>query len=407
MSETQARPRPHLSPALGDTAWDAEVTPRQRPRRRRRALLAGTVIVALAAGSAAFAEWPRIQRLWQPPPPGPNAVTDNNAAVSTATVDRRDLTAQQQVSGALGYTGSYTVLGRTPGVVTGLPTIGQVISQGQAIYAVNTIPVELLTGSTPAYRDLALGAAGPDVSQLNADLVALGDATTAQINPASDEFGRATRDAVERLQAHLGVTQDGVLHLGQVVFLPTDLRVTTTPATVGGPATGPMVTGTTTTRQITVPLSATQQSAVHAGDAATITLPDNRTTAGTVTSVSTVATSASGSGGSGGSGSSAGSGSGSAPTVEVDITPTDPAATGSLDQAPVQVEITTGRVDNALVVPVTALLATIGGGYSVEVADGTHRLVPVTLGLFDDADGLVQITGTSLQPGEKVVVAGS
>ena len=51
----------------------------------------------------------------------------------------------------------------------------------------------------------------------------------------------------------------------------------------------------------------------------------------------------------------------------MDVTPSDPAATGTWDQAPVQVTITTASVPNALVVPVTALLAQSGGGYAVEV----------------------------------------
>jgi multidrug efflux pump subunit AcrA (membrane-fusion protein) len=74
----------------------------------------------------------------------------------------------------------------------------------------------------------------------------------------------------------------------------------------------------------------------------------------------------------------------------------------------VQVTITSGGASNALAVPVNSLLALAGGGYAVEVADsnGTHRLVAVTLGLFDDADGLVQVTGTALRTGDRVVVAG-
>jgi hypothetical protein len=58
-------------------------------------------------------------------------------------------------------------------------------------------------------------------------------------------------------------------------------------------------------------------------------------------------------------------------------------------------------------VPVTALLAESGGGYAVEIAGaGTNNnhLVPVSLGLFDDADGLVQVTGTGLRAGQEVVV---
>jgi hypothetical protein len=63
-------------------------------------------------------------------------------------------------------------------------------------------------------------------------------------------------------------------------------------------------------------------------------------------------------------------------------------------------------VANALAVPVTALLAQSSGGYTVEVVGprGTNHLVPVSLGLFDDADGLVQVTGSELAAGQDVVV---
>jgi multidrug efflux pump subunit AcrA (membrane-fusion protein) len=73
------------------------------------------------------------------------------------------------------------------------------------------------------------------------------------------------------------------------------------------------------------------------------------------------------------------------------------------------VEIITNTVRNALVVPVNALLALAGGGYAVEVvgSDGRHRLVPVSTGLFDDADGLVQVTGSELAAGQRVVVPAS
>ena len=52
-----------------------------------------------------------------------------------------------------------------------------------------------------------------------------------------------------------------------------------------------------------------------------------------------------------------------------------------------------------------ALLAQSSGGYAVEVAGAgnTRRLVPVTVGIFDDTDGLVQVTG-ALTPGQRVVV---
>ena len=70
-----------------------------------------------------------------------------------------------------------------------------------------------------------------------------------------------------------------------------------------------------------------------------------------------------------------------------------------------QVQITTAGVKNALIVPVTALVGRSGGGFAVEVvrAGGRRELVAVQLGLFDDADGLVQVEG-DLRAGDRVVV---
>jgi hypothetical protein len=295
-----------------------------------------------------------------------------------------------------------------------------VVRQGQSLYSVSGSPVAVLYGAVPAYRTLSQGLIGADVRQLNADLVALKEATSSQLDPQSSYFSAATASALASLQARLGVTKTGSLELGQAVFLPTAARVTSVSATLGGPAPpgAQVVQATSTTRQVTAQLDATQQSEVTVGDRVTITLPNNQTTPGVVTSVGTVATtpSAGSGGGPGSSGSSASSGSssgssgspgsGSTPTIEVDVRPTDPLATGTLDQAPVQVTITTGTANNVLVVPVDALIAQASGGYAVEVAErgGGRRIVAVSLGLFDDADGLVQVTGTGLSAGQNVVV---
>jgi hypothetical protein len=61
-----------------------------------------------------------------------------------------------------------------------------------------------------------------------------------------------------------------------------------------------------------------------------------------------------------------------------------------------------------LVVPVGALLARAPDSYDVELAGpgARRRWVPVTPGIFDDADGLMQVTG-DLRPGDSVVVPAS
>jgi hypothetical protein len=322
----------------------------------------------------------------------------NGSATALATVQRRSLSQTTQFNGTLGYAGSYTVLGQSGGTVTWLPQSGQVIDQGQVLYRVDEAPVALLYGAVPAYRTLAEGATGQDVAQLNHDLVALGFVGRSEVDSHRREFTWATEAGVEKLQKHLRVDQTGKLPLGDVVFLPTSARVTTLRAGLGAPATGPVLQASSTARTVSVALDPDLQSEVRAGDRVTITLPDGRTTPGRVISVGKVATDS--------SSNSAGSDSG--PTVPVQIQPTDPSATGGLDQALVEVAITDQAVHNVLAVPVYALLARAGGGYSVEVVagDGTHHLVRVRLGLFDDAAGMVQVSGAGLAVGQRVVVPG-
>ncbi len=255
-------------------------------------------------------------------------------------------------------------------------------------------PVVLLYGSVPAWRALAEGVTGADVSQLNHDLVALGDASNSEISALGwDYYSWETAYGGQRLEEHLGVSSPpGSLSLGQVVFEPAALRVATATGSLGGPASGPVLTATSDRHVVTIPLDASQQSAVKAGDTVSITLPDGTSTPGVVSSVGTVATT---------------SGSGGSPTttIPVQVKLTDPKAAGTLDQAPVTVNITTASVKNVLAVPVRALLARSPGGYVVEVAGpgNTRRWVPVRPGIFDDTSGLVQVTG-ALNPGQRVVV---
>jgi hypothetical protein len=323
------------------------------------------------------------------------------SAPDTQPVTLRSLSSQTPVSATLGYAGSYTVTGHG-GTLTVLPSPGQVIRQGQAIYDVDGgSPVVLLYGAVPAWRTLGSGVSGADVSQLNHDLAALGDASAAQLSSAGwDQFSSATAAGVQKLQAALGISSpSGSLSQGSFVFEPTSLRITTVPGSLGGPASGTVVTATSTQHVVSIALDASAEGEIEVGDAVTITLPGGSVTAGTVSAVGTVASLSSGSSGSGSSGS------GSDATIPVTVTLKDPSAAGTLDQVPVTVNITTATVTGALVVPVGALLAQSSGGYAVEVAGvgSTRRLVPVTVGIFDDTDGLVQVTG-ALTPGEQVVV---
>jgi hypothetical protein len=279
---------------------------------------------------------------------------------------------------------------------TELPAIGKVITRGQPVYSLNGDPVPLLYGSTTMYRALFLGvSAGPDVAELNANLAALGFGRGIA---TSDAFTSATESAVAAWQRSLGVAATGTVALGDVVVEPGPIQVDTVPVATGAPADAgtAVLSATSTTREVTIDLDASAQGDVKVGDPVTVTLPDNSTTPGVVSSVGTVATAPAASAGN----------TGQAPTITVEVTLTDPKATGDLDQAPVEVAITNASVSGAFVVPVNALVALSSGGYALEEIErsGAHQLVAVSLGLFDDADGLVQVQGAGVAAGQKIVV---
>jgi hypothetical protein len=369
-------------------------------RRRRWGGWAAVGIVVVAAGAVAG---------WRAGVLSPAASSGTGQGVpppATQPVVREDLSSQTPVTATLGYAGSWTVTGQGGGTLTWLPLPGQVIGQGQVLYKTgNGSPVVLLYGTVPAWRNLDEGITGQDVAQLNHDLVRLGYAGRADIVALGwDYYSWETAYAVQLLEDHLRVPYPpGSLSLGQVVFEPQALRVSQVTGSLGGPASGPVLTATSDRHVVTIALDVSLESEIQAGDAVSVTLPGGTTTPGVVSSVGTVATTS-------GSGSGPGtSGAGQTPTTTIPVTVSlsDPGAAGTLDQAPVTVDITTSSAHDVLAVPVTALVAQASGGYEVEVAGlgNTRRWVPVTVGsVFDDTDGLVQVTGM-LTPGQRVVTA--
>jgi hypothetical protein len=352
--------------------------------------VAATVVVVVVLGAGAGAAWSAGAFR-------SNGLSSGNtgaAAPPTYAVTRQDISATTAEDATLGYAGSYPVTGQGGGTLTWLPSAGQVIGQGRVLYRTgNGTPVVLMYGGVPDWRPLCEGVTGADVAQLNHDLVDLGYAGRPDVVLLGwDYYSWETAYAVRLLEEHLGVpSPPGSLTLGSVVFKPEALRVSQVTASLGSPASGPILMATSDRQIVTISLSTSMESEVKAGDAVTVTLPDGSVTPGVVTSVGTVA-----------------SGSGGSATVPVSVKLTDPAAAGSLDQAPVTVNVTTAVAADVLVVEVGALLAQPSGGYAVEVAGpgDSRRLVPVTVGLFDDAAGLVQVTG-HLAPGEHVVVPGA
>src|SRR3954454_9587292 len=73
-------------------------------------------------------------------------------ATSTAEVVRTDLVSRTDVDGTLGFADSYTIAGPGHGTVTSLPDVGDVLTRGDRIYAVDNVAIALFYGQTPLWR---------------------------------------------------------------------------------------------------------------------------------------------------------------------------------------------------------------------------------------------------------------
>jgi hypothetical protein len=323
---------------------------------------------------------------------GPTARGADRSTAHTATVKRRNLVDRQRVDGTLGYSGERDAANALGGTYTWLPHAGSVIEPGRALWRVDAEPVVLMNGTVPAYRPMRRGNEGTDVLQLERGLSALG------YDPGAVDgaYDASTAAAVRAWQDDLGLHDTGAVELGRIVFLPGARRVTRRIAAVGGRAApGPALTTTSTHRVVTINLDAADQRSAKVGARAPVELPDGTTVPGRVASVGRVATAASGQDG------------GGDPTIEVIVKPTSRRGFGHLDAAPVSVRLARSRRRHVLTVPVTALVATKGGDYAVEVvrAGGGAQLVAVRPGLF--AGGYVEVEPLhrgALRAGTKVTV---
>jgi peptidoglycan hydrolase-like protein with peptidoglycan-binding domain len=334
---------------------------------------------------------------------GGSAARTRGVPTALARVVRTDVIERQQVTGTLGYRGSFTVTDAgTAGVVTWLPAGGTIVRRGRPLFELDRTPVRLLYGGRPAYRNFTLGMSnGPDVRELQQNLLALG-LTAGGTLKVDGRFDLATLAAVEQWQRSLGVEVTGTIPLGSVAFLPSAVRIGTTATTVGATVqSGALILAATATEAaVLVPLDPGSVSQLKVGDRVLVTLPDSTTVAGRVADIGRVATTPSGD-------AQAGGGGQGPPTASIPVTVDllDPPTHSGLDQAPVQVAITVQEDRGVLAVPISALLAQPGGGYAIQISTGgSTRLLPVTTGLFDDVAGRVEVAGAGLAAGMRVQV---
>lgn len=377
---------PDVPDAPGERRFLARVA--RRPRRAVAAVVAVLGLVLIAAAAIGFG--------------GGSAPTSPHDGLppATAQVARGTLTQTQQVGGLISYGEPVGLMAQGPmGTITWIAGSGSEVGLGEPIYRIDDKPVVLIRGTIPMYRDLGIGAVGPDVAQLEQSLHKLGYTGFA----VDKTYDTATADAVAVWQKNLGWTPTGVVKPDQVLVHDGDIRIALPALTPGSQLTDDpnqqVLSYSGTTQVATIPLDVDKQHLVDPGDPATITLPDGTTLPGVVQSVGTVAQtieSPDGSGGAGGSGDTF-------VTMIVSISD-QKALAGGYDSAPVTVQLVTAVENDVLTVPVTALAPAPGGGYAVEVVDGgSASFVSVEMGMF--AQGMVEISGPGISEGTTVGVA--
>ncbi len=355
------------------------------PPRRRRGRAAAKAAGIAAAGGIAWAV------LGSPGEEPSTPAANSGVPTAITTVSRRDLVDREDVEGALNFAGQKNVAANAQGTLTRVRPEGSTVRRGQSLYSVDAKATGyVMYGRVPMYRALDSSVSnGRDVRQLERNLVALGYDPDKAIDVEGD-WDAATTAAVVRWEKDRGVKRHGKVDRGEIVFSPGPVRVGEHKANVGDSvnAGAPVTAVTSRSRVIVARLAARRQGQVRSGQRVRVTLPDGREVAGRVTRVGRVA--------------KAGE-DGAEATVELRVALVGKRARRArLDQAPVTVSIATDTARNVLAVPVTALVATGGGRYAVEVvgAGGTRKLVRVTTGAF--ANGYVEVSGVA--EGARVVV---
>lgn len=359
-------------------------------RRTAVSVVAVLTVVALAV-TAALTGW------WPPGGAGESAAAPRPTGPTT-TVTRQTLSTVATASGQLGYGTTTPIVSKQAGTLTWLPAVGTVLSRGSRVLRADEQPVVLLYGSLPMYRALTVGAEGRDVKQFETNLRELGYTGFT----VDGSFTTKTAQAVKRWQHELGLPENGVVGIGQVIYAPGALRVAGHLALPGASASGQVISSSGTDRVVTADVPAADAGWAVVGHAVRITLPGGRAVAGTVAEAGAAGAGQTG-GGSGGSsdGQSSGGSGGSGSTVHVTIRIADQRALGGLQQGPVGVQYTLDRRPDVLAVPVTALLALAEGGYGLELVDGARsRVVAVETGLV--ANGQVEVRSAQLRDGQTV-----
>ena len=234
----------------------------------RRAMGRGLYVLIVIAAAVAVLVWALARD-----------AGDNTEVVlgqrSFGEVVRTDLSAQDTYGGTLGRVAGEPILAASQGTITDLAQLGETVGQGETLYKTDTAPTVLLIGDVPMYRDLVSSESdvqvkarsqgtitwlpevgtlinegdvlfeldgeliialygtvpayrtmrdertdivGDDVRQLEESLDRLGFVSPGEMT-VDDRFSSATASVVKQFEEAIGATDDGIIALGDVVFI--------------------------------------------------------------------------------------------------------------------------------------------------------------------------------------------
>jgi hypothetical protein len=322
---------------------------------------------------------------------GPNdPTTATSTPASTPATSAATTTATTRSTPASSSSSTGNAATAAP-IITALPEVGTTIERGGSLAEVNGQPSAFLFfGTRPMYRAFTSGITdGPDVQQLEENLVALGMATASTIT-VDETFTSATTTAIKKWQKSLGLDQTGTLATNEIIFASGAVRIASHSAAPGDTASGAILAVTSTIRSVRANLSSAQLALAKEGQQLDVQLPDGSTVKGDVTSVGTATTTTSG------------NGPNAQTTTSYPMVIKVPDSVTAPDGSAVSISLISTKATGVLAVPVKALVALAEGGYGVEkLINGAPALVGVTPGSF--AGGFVEVTG-DIAEGDEVIV---
>ncbi len=260
---------------VDERADEKRANPTGAPTRRLKPILVAGALALLvggALGAAGFAVF------------SPARSIDSTSDFVLATVAEGEVGSTITLNSVASWEAEPLGVNRGAGVVTSISVAdGDEVAVGTPVYSLDLRPVVVASGSIPSFRDLSSGGTGPDVVQLQQFLAELGMYS----GTPDGNFGPSTVRAVKAWQRQLGVTADGVVRGGDLVYLPNlpirvvlDREVLVVGGSLGGGET--VVSALSAEPTFTIPASDTQARLLDPGMRVEISAGDGREWTATV-----------------------------------------------------------------------------------------------------------------------------